>query len=94
MPLDLAKAGTVTSVDVRPDYVVAKAVTESTIEATYGSFPDVLRDAGFEIAAEENEGIEADIFFAKGTDATGSVKFTEGPCQGQVTITLTIADTA
>jgi hypothetical protein len=94
LPLDLSRAGTVTEVGSEPGHVGATAVAESTIDESYAWFPAVLTAGGFEVVAEENEGIEADIFFVRGGHQTGSVKLVEGPCEGQVTIRLTVASTA
>jgi hypothetical protein len=92
--LDLPRTGTVTQVTTGAGgFVSATAVAESTIDETFTTFPGVLAKAGFEVVATENEGIEADLFIARGEAATGSVKFTEGPCEGQVTTRLTITDT-
>jgi hypothetical protein len=92
--LDLRRTGTVTQVTTGGGgYVSAIAVAESTIEETFTTFPGVLSEAGFEVVATENEGVEADLYFARGEAATGSVKFTEGPCEGQVTTRLTVTNT-
>jgi hypothetical protein len=92
--LDLRRTGTITQVTTGGGgFVNATAVADSTIDETFTIFPEVLAKAGFEVVAAENEGVEADIFFARGEAATGSVKFTEGPCQGQVTTRLTVTTT-
>ena len=92
--LDLRRTGTVTQVTTGAGgFVSATAIADSTIDETFTTFPGVLSKAGFEVVATENEGVEADIFFARGEAATGSVKFTEGPCEGQVTTRLTVTQT-
>jgi hypothetical protein len=93
--LDLRRTGTVTQVTTGDrGFVSATAVADSTVDETFTAFPEMLAAAGFEVVASENEGVEADVFFAHGEAATGSVKVTEGPCEGQVTTHLTIAGTA
>jgi hypothetical protein len=92
--LDMRRAGTVTQVTQSEGYLSATAITESTIDEMFTTFPDVLSAGGFDVVADENEGVEADIFFAHGEAATGAVKFIEGPCEGQVTTRLTITRTA
>ncbi|HZB30647.1 MAG TPA: hypothetical protein VE465_10825 [Streptosporangiaceae bacterium] len=92
--LDLRRTGTVTEVTKGDGgFVSATAVADSTVDETYTTFPEVLAKAGFEVVAAENEGVEADIFFARDQAATGSVKLTEGPCEGQVTARLTVTNT-
>ncbi|GAA2107091.1 hypothetical protein [Actinomadura alba] len=93
LPLDLSRAGTVTEVGSGAGHVGATVVAESTIDESYAALPAVLTAGGFDVVAEENEGIEADIFFVRGRRETGSVKLVEGPCEGQVTLRLTVAAT-
>jgi hypothetical protein len=93
LPLDLDRVGTVTEVGSEAGHVAATVVAESTIDESYAALPAVLTAGGFDVVAEENEGIEADIFFVRGRQETGSVKLVEGPCEGQVTLRLTVAST-
>lgn len=93
--LDLRRSGTVTGVTTGPGgYVSATAVAESSVDEIMADFPKVLSAGGFDVVADEYEGIEADLFFVRQTTTTGSVKFTEGPCEGQVTIRLTVSKLA
>jgi hypothetical protein len=92
--LDLRRTGTVTQVTTGDGgFVSATVVADSTVDETFTTFPGVLTNAGLDVVATENEGVEADIYFAGGEAATGSVKFTEGPCEGQVTTRLTLTNT-
>ncbi|MBC6460444.1 hypothetical protein [Actinomadura sp. HBU206391] len=93
LPLDLDEVGTVTEVGSEAGHLAVTVVAESTIDESYAALPAVLTAGGFDVVAEENEGIEADIFFVRGRRETGSVKLVEGPCEGQVTLRLTVAST-
>jgi hypothetical protein len=89
--LELHKSGTVTKVTTAPRYVSAEAVAEGTLDRLYEGFPGTLSGAGYAVVAKEYEGIEADYFFSGPRGESGSVKLIEGPCEGQVTIQLTIS---
>ncbi|MFN2526615.1 MAG: hypothetical protein ABR505_10220 [Actinomycetota bacterium] len=77
----------ITEVIRRPRSLTAEAVTTTSIIELYPPLARSVLDAGFEILASENEGFEAEIFFAS-KRRTGAYRLREGPCEGLVTIRL------
>lgn len=65
----------------------AEAVTTTSIIELYPPLAHSVLDAGFEILAGDNEGFEAEIFFAS-KRRTGAYRLREGPCEDLVTIKL------
>ncbi len=90
VPADLLlpEFGVFTRVEQQRGYVNAVSVTDGDVDGMTRPVSDALREAGYTIIAQENEIIEADIFFARGQSVTGGVKFINGPCEGQVTVRL------
>jgi hypothetical protein len=97
-PTELAKAklptefaleeyADITEVTQRPRSLTAEAITTTSIIELYPPLAHSVLDAGFEILASENEGFEAEIFFAS-KQRTGAYRLREGPCEGLVTIRL------
>lgn len=84
-PLD--QFGEVTEVTRRPRSLTAEAITTTSIVEVYPPLARSVLDAGLEILASENEGFEAEIFFASKRH-TGAYRLREGPCEGLVTIRL------
>ena len=85
--IPLSDWGTVTKVAEQKGYVGARAIAETTIVELYPQLSKHIRLNGFETISGENEGFEAEIFFAKGSN-TGTFLLREGPCEGQVTLKL------
>lgn len=85
--LELGKFAEITDVARRPRSLTAEAVTTTSIIELYPPLATSVLDAGFEILAAENEGFEAEIFFAS-KRLTGAYRLREGPCEGLVTIRL------
>jgi hypothetical protein len=83
--------GTVTEVARERRAVNAVAVTDGTIEELQPRVARALEDAGYTIVGQENEIVEADVFFSRGEQTTGGAKLLEGPCEGQVTIRLFVS---
>ena len=90
LPSDLGfeRWGTLTRAEERPAGVVAEVVTETSIIELYPPVARSVLDAGYDIISAENEGFEAEIFFARGRAVTGAFRFREGPCEDQVTLKL------
>lgn len=81
--------GVITSVTIRQGFLIADAIDEdNTIIEAYPPMGRDLQDAGYDILNVDNEGFEAEIFFARGKDVVGTYRLLEGPCPGQVTIKL------
>lgn len=89
--LELPVLGTLTEVVRGQRAVNAVAVTDGTIEDLQPRVARALEDAGYTVVGEENEIVEADVFFARGQRTTGGAKLLEGPCQGQVTTRLFVS---
>ena len=90
MPADtpVDRFGTVTAVQTKPGFVGVEAITETQIVELYPPLARSVLDAGYDILSGDNEGFEAEIFFARGKGVTGTYLLREGPCEGQVTIKL------
>lgn len=86
VPLD--EWGVVDAIEVDAGFVGARAVSETSIVELYPVIARATVDAGYEILSGDNEGFEAEIFFERGEDTTGTYRLREGPCEGQVTIRL------
>jgi hypothetical protein len=84
----LAEYGPVTEVEVEAGFIGAQAITETSIIELYPPLARAVLDEGYDIVSSENEGFEAEIFFARGKHITGAYRLREGPCKGDVTIKL------
>ena len=86
--LPLAEFGTVTDAGRDGTNRYGEIITETTIVELYPPMARALLDAGYQILSSENEGFEAEIFFAKGRKVTGAYRLREGPCGDLVTVRL------
>ncbi|HWC15140.1 MAG TPA: hypothetical protein VG929_11210 [Actinomycetota bacterium] len=86
VPLD--DYGDVVALDVDGGFVTARVVTEQPITVVDPPLQRALLDADYEILAHDNEGFEAEIFFARGSETVGTILMREGPCPGQVSLRL------
>lgn len=86
IPLD--DYGDVVDVDVDEGFLTARVITEEPITVVDPPLQRALLAANYEILAHDNEGFEAEIFFARGGDTVGTILMREGPCPGQVTLRL------
>jgi hypothetical protein len=74
---------------VREDeYVNVAALAETTVVELDPSLQRSLLDAGYEIIGHDNEGFEAEIFFARDERTLGTFRLRAGPCEGHVTVRL------
>lgn len=90
IPEDVAIAdfGTVTSVQRKPGFVGVEVISTQKIVEIYPPLARSIVDARYQILAGDNEGFEAEIFFARGKHVTGTYLLRQGPCGDQVTIKL------
>ena len=65
-----------------------EVVSEQEIVAIDPPLQRSLLEAGYEILSHDNEGFEAEIFFARGSQTVGTIIMREGPCEGQATLRL------
>ncbi len=86
--LPLAEFGTVTDAGRDGTNRYGEIITETTIVELYPPMARAVLDAGYEILSSENEGFEAEIFFAKGRKVSGAYRLREGPCGDLVTVRL------
>ena len=84
----IAELGRLVSAEVAGGYIAATIVSDDLIVAIDPPLQRDLLDAGYEILSHDNEGFEAEIFFARGSDTVGTILMREGPCPGEVTIKL------
>lgn len=90
LPADLMleRFATVTDAEVKKGFLGAEAIATTSVVEVYPPLARQLVDAGYDILSSDNEGFEAEIFFARGKRTTGTYLLREGPCKGQVTIRL------
>ena len=86
--MPLTEFGEVVEANVEGGYLTAVAISRTQIVELDPPMQRELLAAGYEILAHDNEGFEAEIFFARGSDTVGTFTLREGPCDGQVTIRL------
>jgi hypothetical protein len=63
-----------------------KLITEETVVELYPQLARGLLEGGHEILTGDNEGFEAEIFFALRDGRTGRYVLREGPCEDEVTL--------
>ena len=88
--LALAEYGVVAESGIKRGFLSARIVSETAIVELYPPIARALLDNGYEILSGDNEGFEAEIFFKQKKGVTGNLYMREGPCEGQVTMTLTL----
>lgn len=84
VPLD--EWGVVEELEVANGFLRAGAVSDTQIVELYPVMARATVAAGYEILSGDNEGFEAEIFFVRGKDTTGTYVLREGPCGDKVTI--------
>ena len=86
--LGLRRFGTITEADRAGRRLTATLVTETEINLLYPPLARKLLDSGYVMVSSENEGTDAEIFFARG-DISGVYLMKQGrPCGDLVTLTL------
>lgn len=85
--LELDELGTVVKAGEKHGFVSARAVATEGVEKLYPPLTKLLREGGFEIVGEDNEGFEAEIYFTRGED-TGSILLRRGNCGPDTNIIL------
>ena len=86
IPLD--EWGVVEELEVTKGFLQGRAISDTQIVELYPVMARATVAAGYEILSGDNEGFEAEIFFVRGKDTTGTYILREGPCGDQVTIRL------
>lgn len=85
--LGLAEHGTITAADRHGRRLTATLVTDTAIVELYPPLARRLLDSRYTIVSGENEGTDAEIFFARGP-VSGVYLMRQGPCGDLVTLTL------
>jgi len=73
---------------VQDEYVNVSALAETTVVELDPALQRSLLDEGYQIIGHDNEGFEAEIFFARDERTLGTFTLREGPCEGHVTVRL------
>jgi len=84
----LDEYGTVVRARKKNGFVGAQAVADAGVDKLYTPLLNLLKDGGYEIVGEDNEGFEAEIFFTRQANS-GSLILRQGECAGATNITLT-----
>ncbi|MGH8969461.1 MAG: hypothetical protein ACRDV1_05890 [Actinomycetes bacterium] len=70
----------------------ATVVSERSVTALLGRVNDALEAGGYSVLGTEDEGFEAEIFFAKGLHTNGVARITEDArCAGRTTVEVSVA---
>jgi hypothetical protein len=80
--------GEIVELEVRDGFLHAVAYGDGLIVEIDPEMQRQLGTAGYQIVGHDNEGFEAEIFFARGADTVGTIQMREGPCDDQVTLRL------
>jgi hypothetical protein len=89
---DLSGVAVPTRVVLEDNFFVINAVAEGRVSDLAITFVDVVQEAGFDLAGSDDEGFEAEVFFAVGQVGAGQVVLTESACAGQVDVRITVLD--
>jgi hypothetical protein len=93
---DLTGLAEPTGVGSEHGYLVINARADGMITDLAIEFQQMLMDGGFDIAGSDDEGFEAEVFFARetvqGSVAAGQVVLTESACTGLVDVKISVLD--
>lgn len=89
---DLTGVATTTSVSTDDGYFVVTARAEGSIQDLTIDFLAVVEGAGYDVAGSDDEGVEAEVFFANGQVAAGQVVLRQSSCPGVVDVRITLLD--
>ncbi|MGH2820250.1 MAG: hypothetical protein ACRDJ5_06330, partial [Actinomycetota bacterium] len=77
-----------TSARVDTRSVIVEAVQRTSVSRLYDRLRTSVTAHGYDIVAFDFEGFEAEIFFSHRSVSAGALRLREGPCKGQVTVTM------
>lgn len=86
--LPLTDGLNLTRARVNAQSVVVEAVEKTTIKDAYNELRKSVSEHGYKTVLFDFEGFEAEIFFSNKSVSAGALRLREGPCNGQVTVTL------
>lgn len=81
--------GTIISQDVEKGFLITEARSEMKVVELDPVIQRDLLDEGFEILSHDNEGFEAEIFFARGQELVGTFTLRD-LCEGQIRVRLVL----
>ncbi|MDQ3982211.1 MAG: hypothetical protein M3271_05965 [Actinomycetota bacterium] len=84
--LDQSAHGRFVETGRRRGYAAVTLVSTETVVELYPQLARGLLEGGHEILSGDNEGFEAEIFFALRDGRTGRYVLREGPCRDEVTL--------
>lgn len=90
--LDQTSHGDVVEVGRRRGFTAVKLISDETVVELYPQLARGLVEGGHEIVSGDNEGFEAEIFFALRDGRAGRYLLREGPCRGEVTLHILYED--
>jgi hypothetical protein len=73
-------------------YIVVDLRSEREIPDLTIAFQQMILDAGFKVAGSDDEGFEAEVFFARGNVAAGQIILKTSPCPGAVDVEISVLD--
>jgi hypothetical protein len=87
--LPLIDAAELTDVTRQKGFLAVSGVaSDMTVDDLYDPMVNRVRDEGFDILAQENEGFEAEVYFSRRTEIAGIASLRRGPCPEQVTVSV------
>lgn len=84
--LDQTHRGDVVEVGRRRGFSAVSLITKESVVELYPQLARGLLEGGHEIVSGDNEGFEAEIFFALRDGRAGRYVLREGPCRDDVTV--------
>jgi hypothetical protein len=88
--LDLTDYGTVTRIDTQASQTSYRVEGKGSVDEAYVPVTRQLRRDGWDLVGTENEGVDAEVFIARGTKATGVLRLKELRCAGGLAIEVTV----
>lgn len=94
MPANLSfdKVGTVTKVLTSEGHITVQAVASKPLDEVAVLIQDAVSAAGYTPNGMDNEGFEAEVFFASGQYAAGQALIQRARCEGQWDVELVLID--
>ena len=89
--LDLTGFGVLTRVDVDGGFVSYRVESAKSVQDLFVPVTRALRRDGWSLVGSENEGVDAEVYFARGQSETGVVVLDDLGCDGAVAIEVTVS---
>jgi hypothetical protein len=85
--IDFSLVGDIVEIEVKRGFLNVVAHSDQLIIEADPPIQRDLLDAGYEVLSHDNEGFEAEIYFARGVRTVGTFTFRE-LCEGRIKISL------